>query len=575
MNNLENISTSIPSVIRLGDKLLVENLITQDQLDLALAEQQRTGKMLGEVLSNLGLVAEDVLRDVVATALGRAPVDMSKVVADSKALRLINKTLALRYTIFPLAFEPQLKVLSLASSRPNDILVSDQIRASLGGEIQIEWRLASAPDILTGIEKYYGHELSIAGILHEIDTGHLNESEVSQRINTYQHPIVRLIDSFLHDAVSRRASDIHLEPENQLLRVRYRIDGVLRQILVLHIKHWAAMLVRLKVMTGMNIAESREPQDGRLSLNIAGRTVDFRAAAQPTVHGENFVLRILDRKRNIAGIQQMGLLAPQLHLLEQMLARPEGIMLVTGPTGSGKTTTLYSILQHLNHPGVNIMTLEDPVEYPLAMVRQTAIGATSKMSFSDGIRSLMRQDPDIILLGEMRDKETTEMAFRAAMTGHQVFSTLHTNSAIRSIPRLLDMGIQPEIMCGNIIGIIAQRLVRLLCIHCREPVTPDDRLKSILRLNGQNIPATVYRARGCPHCEHQGYQGRLPLMEIFRFDSHIDELVQSRASLKKISQQALVNGFVPLHIDGLRRVCEGVTTLEEVQRVVEITASED
>jgi type II secretory ATPase GspE/PulE/Tfp pilus assembly ATPase PilB-like protein len=567
MSNLASLGPS--SVIRLGEKLLADNLVTPDQLELALAEQERTGKMLGEVLSSLGFVAEDVLRDLVATALGWVPVEMSKIVADPAALKLINKPLALRHTIFPLSFDPQTKLLSLATSRPHDILASDQIRAQLSADIQIEWRLASAPDILTCIEQFYGQELSISGILHEIDTGQMDQAALGQTMDSYQHPVVRLINALLRDAVLRGASDIHLEPENKFLRVRYRIDGVLRQILVLHIKHWPAMLVRLKVIANMDIAESRDAQDGRVSLGVAGRTVDFRVAVQPTLHGENFVLRILDRQRKIAGIREMGLAPSQLKLLEQMLARPEGIMLVTGPTGSGKTTTLYSILNHLNHSGVNIMTLEDPVEYPLAIVRQTAIGATSKMSFSDGIRSLMRQDPDIILLGEMRDKETTEMAFRAAMTGHQVFSTLHTNSAIRSIPRLLDMGVEPEIMCGNMIGIIAQRLVRLLCVHCREAVPPDDELKLLLK--GQDIPATVYRAKGCLHCEYQGYKGRIPLIEILKFDSGIDELVQRRSSLNKMNEHALAHGFVPLYMDGLRRVREGLTTLDEVRRVVEVT----
>ncbi len=277
------------------------------------------------------------------------------------------------------------------------------------------------------------------------------------------------MDALLTDAVKRDASDIHFEPELSFLRIRYRVDGILRQIRALHKSYWAAMAVRLKVIAGMNIAETRAPQDGRITLNISGRQIDFRVAAQPTIHGENIVLRILDRQKSIVPLDNIGLDETQLDQLKLMIARPEGIILVTGPTGSGKTTTLYSMLNHINEEGVNIMTLEDPVEYPMAMIRQTSVAEAAKLDFANGIRSMMRQDPDVILVGEIRDGDTAEMAFRAAMTGHQVYSTLHTNSAIGSIPRLLDIGVLPDIMAGNIIGVVAQRLVRRLCVHCRRP----------------------------------------------------------------------------------------------------------
>jgi general secretion pathway protein E/type IV pilus assembly protein PilB len=556
--------------MRLSDRLLAAGLVTPDQLSIALEEQKATGKMLGEVLSGLGFVEEDVVREFVASALGRVSVNMKQIVADPAALNLVPKALALRHSVYPVSYDPSTKLLVMASARPNDIVSADQIRAQVGEDIIIEWRLANAPDILTCLEQFYGRALSIEGILREIDTGKADPVAANQRADGYEHPVVRLVDALLRDAVSREASDIHLEPESQFLRVRYRIDGVLRQVLVLHSKHWSAMLVRLKVMANMNIAEAREAQDGRISLSVAGRTVDFRAAAQPTVHGENFVLRVLDRKRNVAGIDELGLSASQFKTLEDMLARPEGILLVTGPTGSGKTTTLYSLLNHLNRPGVNIMTLEDPVEYPLPMVRQTAIGATGKMSFADGIRSLMRQDPDIILVGEMRDTETGEMAFRAAMTGHQVFSTLHTNSAIRSIPRLIDMGIQPHIMSGNIIGVIAQRLVRRLCERCKTPCAPPPEVTAMLASSNQ--PCQTYQAKGCPTCDFLGYKGRIALMEVFKFDTELDDMVQRRATLKEMHEYAVSMGFVPLFMDGLRRVCEGITTVDEVRRVVEVNA---
>ena len=280
--------------------------------------------------------------------------------------------------------------------------------------------------------------LSIDGILHEIETGEIDWRSLAATSDEYSQPVVRLIDAVLTDAVKRDASDVHFEPEQNFLRIRYRIDGLLRQIRALHKPYWPAMAVRIKVMSNMNIAETRAPQDGRISLNISGRLVDFRVSAQPTIHGENVVLRILDRQKGIVPLDQVGLDDAQLDQLKLMIARPEGIILVTGPTGSGKTTTLYSVLNHINEEGINIMTLEDPVEYPMSMIRQTSVAEAAKLDFANGVRSMMRQDPDVILVGEIRDAATAEMAFRAAMTGHQVYSTLHTTPAIGAVPRLPD-----------------------------------------------------------------------------------------------------------------------------------------
>ncbi|MDP1980943.1 MAG: GspE/PulE family protein, partial [Sulfuritalea sp.] len=355
------------------------------------------------------------------------------------------------------------------------------------------------------------------------------------------------------------------------LRIRYRIDGILRQIRALHKSYWAAMAVRIKVISGMNIAETRAPQDGRISINISGRAVDFRVASQPTIHGENIVLRILDRQKGIVPLDKLGLDDHQLSLMKLMVARPEGIILVTGPTGSGKTTTLYSVLNHINEEGVNIMTLEDPVEYPMAMIRQTSVAESAKLDFANGIRSMMRQDPDIILVGEIRDADTAEMAFRAAMTGHQVYSTLHTNSALGAIPRLLDIGVLPDIMAGNIIGIIAQRLVRRLCPHCRKPYPAESHeCRLIGVVSGQPAP-TLYRAAGCDHCEYQGYRGRIAIMEMLRLDHDLDDLISRRATQRDIRRMAVDKGYRPLSEDGLRRVLDGTTSIEEVGRVIDLT----
>jgi len=378
------------------------------------------------------------------------------------------------------------------------------------------------------------------------------------------------VDALLNDAVKRSASDIHFEPEQGFLRIRYRIDGVLRQIRSLHKNYWAAMVVRLKVMSGMNIAETRAPQDGRISLMLSGHQVDFRVSSQPTTHGENIVLRILDRDKGIVPLEELGLHADDLKTLKLMLARPEGIILVTGPTGSGKTTTLYSILNYINTEGINIMTLEDPVEYPMAMIRQTSVNEVVKLDFASGIRSMMRQDPDVILVGEIRDQETAEMAFRAAMTGHQVYSTLHTNSSIGAIPRLMDLGVLPDIMAGNIIGVVAQRLVRKLCAQCKAPYTPDQATRRLLGVDADD-ERPIYQAVGCARCDNVGYRGRVAIMELFKLDAEIDELIARRATGREIRAAASAKGFRSLAEDAISRVLLGQTSLEEISRVVDLT----
>jgi type II secretory ATPase GspE/PulE/Tfp pilus assembly ATPase PilB-like protein len=555
---------------RLGDLLIERGIITQDQLRIALQEQKAMGKPLGEALLALGFVSEDILSGALATKLGEEAINLKGIVADPSALALVSKAVAKRHNLFPVSLDKVRNELLIASADPNNIVAADQINALLGGRIRTEWRLAGSAEIQSAIEHFYGHELSIDGILHELDTGNIDATSLAQNVDGYSHPVVRLMDALLVDATLRGASDIHFEPEPHFLRIRYRIDGVMRQVRVLNLRYWSAMVVRLKVMAGMNIAETRAPQDGRISLTISGRQVDFRSATQPVIHGENFVLRVLDRTHGLVPIDKLGLTPSQLTLLQLMLARPEGILLVTGPTGSGKTTTLYSILGHLNQVGVNIMTLEDPVEYPLPMIRQTSVSEVVKMDFAEGIRSMMRQDPDVILVGEVRDHDTAEMAFRAAMTGHQVFSTLHTNSAIQSIPRLLDLNIKTNVLAGNVIGIVAQRLVRTLCPKCKKPDAPAEVESRLLGIApGESM--TVYRPVGCPACEFNGYKGRMAIFELLKFDKQLDELIVQNASIGTLEEHARRRGFASMADDGLRRVREGITTIDEVSRVVDLT----
>jgi general secretion pathway protein E/type IV pilus assembly protein PilB len=570
MSDLQTSSERPP--VRLGDLLLEQQLITQDQLRIALLEQKSMGKPLGEALLTLGFITEVALRSALALNLGEVAISLKGIVADPRALRLIPKPLAKRHTLFPVSFDADRNELLIASSDPGDIVAGDQVNALLGGKVKAIWRLASSAEIHPAIEQFYGHELSIDGILHELETGKIDAASLAQNTGGYSHPVVRLMDALLADATLRGASDIHFEPEPHFLRIRYRIDGVLRQVRVLHLRYWSAMVVRLKVMAGMNIAETRAPQDGRISLSISGRQVDYRSAVQPMIHGENFVLRVLDRARGLVPIDGLGLSEKQLTLLQLMLARPEGILLVTGPTGSGKTTTLYSVLGHLNQEGVNIMTLEDPVEYPMPMIRQTSISEVSKMDFAEGIRSMMRQDPDVILVGEVRDHDTAEMAFRAAMTGHQVFSTLHTNSAIQSIPRLLDLNIKTNVLAGNVIGIVAQRLVRTLCPKCKTPDAPTPVEAQLLGL-GLDEQITIYRPAGCAACEFLGYKGRMAIFELLKFDKGLDELITKNASVNEMNDHAVARGFASMAEDGMRRVRDGLTTVDEISRVVDLTES--
>jgi len=555
----------------LGQILIAEGILSEDQLRIALLEQMKQNQPIGKLLVSLGFVTEATLRQALSENLGKQSIDLSRAVVDPQALRLVPRDLAQRHHLLPLDYDRANRRLALAISDINDIVGLDRVRAQLEEGTEIETLLAGESEIDHAIDQYYGHELSIDGILHEIETGEIDWHSLSATDDEYSQPVVRLIDAILTDAVKHGASDIHFEPEANFLRIRYRIDGMLRQIRALHKSYWPAMTVRIKVLSGMNIAEMRAPQDGRIGLTVSGRTIDFRVAAQPTIHGENIVLRVLDRQKGIVPLEGLGLAEDHLHQLKLMISRPEGIILVTGPTGSGKTTTLYSVLNHINSEGIHIMTLEDPVEYPMAMVRQTSVAEAAKLDFANGIRSMMRQDPDVILVGEIRDAETAEMAFRAAMTGHQVYSTLHTNSAIGAVPRLLDIGVLPDIMAGNIIGIVAQRLVRRLCDYCKTPHHAEPHEIRLLGALGEGPHPVLFRPTGCELCDFQGYRGRLAIMELLRIDAGIDELIARRATTHEIRNRALLQGFTTLADDGMQRVLDGTTSLEELARVVDLT----
>lgn len=567
---MSDATNSTKTPVRFGELLIQKGLISEDELKIALVEQRKSGRKLGEILEYMGFLSQDALRDTVGQSVGFHTITLDGILPDPQALSFIQEPFARAHKIMPVAFDSPENLLKVALPNPEDIITIDKLRRHIQSrEVRLSFYVASEKEILEVIDHYYGYELSIDGILKELETGEINVLTMTQS-DEYSHPVVRLANSLLIDAVKQNASDIHFEPEEFFIRLRYRIDGVLKQIRLLHRSFWPALLVRLKIIAEMNISETRLPQDGRINLKVAGRRIDFRASSQPTLHGENIVLRILDREKGIVPLKELGLQPDVLQEIQYMMAKPIGIFLVTGPTGSGKTTTLYSILNQLNEVGINIMTLEDPVEYPMAMIRQTNVNEEIGLSFSTGIRSLMRQDPDVILVGEIRDEDTATMAVRAAMTGHQVYATLHANSVFGAIPRLLDIGVEKSILSGNIIGILAQRLVRKLCPHCKESYQAIDFEKQLMN-HALDSALTLHKAKGCSRCHHTGYKGRVSVVEVLRFDAELDEMVLNGVSGKPFVERAYAKGFQSMAMMGFRLVVDGTTSLEELARVIDLT----
>ncbi|HIJ83488.1 MAG: ral secretion pathway protein E [Magnetococcales bacterium] len=557
--------------VMLGELLVGKGVVSQDQLRIALTEQKRQDKPLGRVFVEMGFVTEGVMRDMLGEALGQQSVDLSKVVVDGEAVKLVSKEFAKRVRMLPISYDKVGNRLVVAMSNIFDVVALDQMRSLLGDECKITTLLAGDVEIDAAIDQFFGFELSVDGILRELETGEIDRVSLASYSNEYSQPLVRLVDAMLSDAVKRGASDIHIEPEERFLRIRYRIDGVMRQIRSLHSKYQSMITVRVKVMAGLNIAETRVPQDGHVSLQLFGRPVDFRVSCMATTFGENIVLRILDRQKGVLSLDDMDFTEDSLANLKLMMARPEGIILVTGPTGSGKTTTLYSLLDAINSEHINIMTLEDPVEYPMTQIRQSQVNPLAKMGFAEGVRAMLRQDPDVILVGEIRDRETAEMAMRAAMTGHQVYSTVHANSAVKAVSRLLDIGIPRELLAGNIIGVLGQRLIRRLCIQCRQPYAPNAVERRMLGLEREGPVVMVFRHVGCPSCDYQGYKGRQAILEVLRFDEELDDMIVHAASFRDLERAARKKGFQSLADDGVRCVLDGRTNISEVSRVVDLT----
>ena len=549
---------------RLGDLLIARQRLSADQLNIALAEQKRQPEPLGQVLLRLGFVSEPVLLDTLSEALGVVTADLGGLRPAPAALACLPAALARRFGVLPLTLDLEARSLSLAMTDTGNVVALDQCAAHLPPGIHITPVLVGAAELAAGLDDAYGAVSSVTAVLADhAPTGAAGPGA--------SPPIVRLLDAVLAEAVRRGASDIHCEPEAGYLRLRFRIDGILREAHCLHRDYWPALAVRLKVLAGLDIAESRAPQDGRFSLQLGGRPVDFRVSSLPTTYGENIVLRVLDRQRGIVPLTALGLDEASLRSLRLMVARPAGLLLVCGPTGSGKTTTLYSLINHLNTPEVNVMTLEDPVEYPLASVRQTSLSEGLRLDFASGVRALMRQDPDILLIGEIRDEDTAAMAVRAAMTGHQVFSTLHANSALGALGRLTEMGVRPALLAGNLSGLVSQRLVRRLrpeAVEWDSPRPVERELLGLVADDPRKLPRLAAALRSNPQA---AYAGRAALMEVLRVDRRLDELIARAADMGALRLAAADAGFLSLAEVAVARVLEGMTTLEEVSRVIDLT----
>ncbi len=556
---------------RMGERMVAMGLITDDQLNVALQEKKISGKMLGEILVELGFIEEDTLTLFLAESSGFGVFDPRNTIVDGEALGLLDKGLAQQHQILPISFSED--SIYVAMSDPYDVVALDTLKRFLKNKnLQIKPMVTTSAILGEAIDASYGYASSIKDILDELEEGKeqkdvtsLNEKEA------FAHPIVRLVNALVFDAVKIGVSDLHFEPEENFVRLRYRLDGVLYTAQILHKQHWNGISQRIKILSEMNIADKLSPQDGRFGLNMGGREADFRVSSLPTVHGENIVLRVLDKSEAIMPMENLGFSEENREKLRIATSKPEGIIIVTGPTGSGKSTSLYSILNEINDVEVNIQTLEDPVEYSLPMIRQTHV-REGVLEFADGIKALLRQDPDIIFIGEIRDHVTAEMALKAAMTGHQVYTSLHTNDSFGAIPRLLDLGLKPGMIAGAIIAVFAQRLARRLCSSCKVEHTPTPEECEIMKIDPADPPQVFqHKEGGCDLCNGTGYKGRVAVVEILLFDEDLDQLLARNESKAELKELAIKKGFKNMKDDGILKVLEGTTDLAALSKVVDLT----
>jgi type IV pilus assembly protein PilB len=552
---------------QLGQILIEQGLITDDQLGAALAEQQRVPKSLGRILIDLQLIKETDLVRALAQQIGLEFVDLSDYPIDPSVTALIPETVAKRYRAIPIG-ERDGRLL-VAMSDPANVYALDDIRTITGREVQPV--VATAADVNAAVRKYAAMDGAVEQLAQEAS----DQSDVALDLEmptaaVEDAPIVKLVHMLLTRAVGERASDVHIEPTERDVRIRFRVDGVLHEVMRSPKNIQGGLISRLKVMADINIAEKRVPQDGRVSLRVGATSVDLRLATLPTVYGEKVVIRVLNKESVLLRLDQLGLQDDAYKRFEQSFRKPYGAILVTGPTGSGKSTTLYATLNIINQPDRNIITVEDPVEYRLAGANQVQVHNKAGLTFAAALRSILRADPDVILIGEIRDRETALIAVESALTGHLVLSTLHTNDAPSAITRMNEIGVEPFLVASALDCVVAQRLARKLCDRCKEPYGPSE-----AELAQAGFPEhqwqdtqTLHRRVGCTACSHTGYRGRLGLYEVMTVTEDIERLTVERSSSDRIRQVALEQGMIPLRQDGLAKARAGVTSIEEVLRVV-------
>jgi type IV pilus assembly protein PilB len=551
---------------QLGQILIELGFITPEQLEVALEEHRKTPKSIGRVLIDLGMIKEADLVRALAEQVGLEFVDLDEFPVDATATVLLPEALARRYRALPIG-EREGKLL-VAMSDPANVYALDDIRTITGRDVQPV--VATANDVERAIQKYAGMDSQVealASVAAEAQEGDEEDLEAALE----DAPIVKLVNAIMTQAVGDRASDVHLEPGEKNVRIRFRVDGVLHEPMPAAPKNIQGGLIsRLKVMADLNIAEKRIPQDGRISMKVGGKQLDLRVATLPTVHGEKVVIRVLDKSSALLKLEDLGFLETSYEQFARSFSKPYGAILVTGPTGSGKSTTMYSTLNILNEIDKNIITVEDPVEYRLAGVNQIQVNPKAGLTFASALRSILRADPDIVLIGEIRDKETATIAIEAALTGHLVLSSLHTNDAPSAISRLVEMDVETFLVASAIDCVVAQRLARKLCERCKVAYAPE-----VPELQAAGFPEWVwgeigelYRHAGCPACSNTGYRGRIGLYEVMPMTEEIERLTVERASADAIKHVAIEQGMISLRDDGLEKVRLGVTSLEEVARVV-------
>jgi general secretion pathway protein E len=553
----------------IGQILVERDLLTPQELQNGLALQRERKEKIGKILLDLGYLAERDLMSAVSDQHNTPFLPASEFPAVPLELDKLSGKFLKQFRVLPLDLEGN--VLTAAMADPSDNLTLDSIRLFTGYQTKI--RLANESDICEALDRFYGSAGRPVDDAAKLDGDYAEVTEDIEHLRDMasEVPVIRLVNNMISKAVERRASDIHIEPFEKEFRVRYRIDGILQNVDSPPIQLKAAIISRVKLMAKLNIAERRLPQDGRIKLKVLGKEIDLRVSTLPTLYGESVVMRILDKSDSSAfDLRRLGFPAELLSKMEKLTSLPHGILLVTGPTGSGKSTTLYSAMKRINLPDKKIITIEDPVEYQMDGINQIHVNAQIGLTFAAGLRHIVRQDPDVIMIGEIRDLETAEIAIRSALTGHLVFATLHTNDAPSAITRLVDMGVENYLLASCLVGVLAQRLVRIICTHCKMEYEEDiDRLKALGVESAGPSRVTVYRGRGCEACGYTGYESRKGIFELMEPDDEIRRMIVANESSNIIAHYARKQGMKTLREDGVEKVLTGVTTLEELLRVTQ------